>query len=155
MTRNTKAAHGGLHVVALFEALKGFLVLVTGFGLLAFIHRDLHEAAIQLVRLFHLNPASHYPLIFLDLTEHINNTRLWALAMASMLYALVRFVEAVGLWLQRQWAEWFGVLTGGIYIPIEIYELLNGVTWPKLTIFLVNTVVVVYLLLILLRNGKK
>ena len=39
----------GLHVVAIFEATKGLLVLVTGFGLLSFLHKDLHMAAEQLV----------------------------------------------------------------------------------------------------------
>ena len=43
----------GLRVVAVFEGAKGGLVLITGFGLLAFIHRDLHAAAEEVVRLFH------------------------------------------------------------------------------------------------------
>ncbi|MCZ7627423.1 MAG: DUF2127 domain-containing protein [Candidatus Methylomirabilis sp.] len=41
-------------------------------------------------------------------------------------YASVRFVEAYGLWLERRWAEWFAAVSGGIYIPFEIYELLYG-----------------------------
>ena len=91
----------GLHVVALFEGAKGVLVLVGGCGLLSFIHKDLHEAAMRLVEHVHLNPASHYPRIFLDLTERINDTRLWSLALAAAMYAVVRMIEAVGLWLRK------------------------------------------------------
>jgi len=42
---------------------------------------------------------------------------LWALALAAMLYAAVRFAEAYGLWHGRSWAEWFAILTGGYIFP--------------------------------------
>jgi uncharacterized membrane protein (DUF2068 family) len=109
-------SHAGLHLVALFEGAKGLLVLLAGFGLLTFIHKDVHEGAIGLVEHFHFNPASHYPRIFLDLTERITDTRLWAMACAALIYSIVRLAEATGLWLGRKWAEWFGILTGGMYI---------------------------------------
>jgi uncharacterized membrane protein (DUF2068 family) len=152
-----KRARGiaGLRLVAIFEGCKGVLVLLTGFGLLSLIHKDIHHAAALLVQHIHLNPASHYPRIFLDLSEKINDASLWAMAAAAMAYALVRLTEAVGLWLQRQWAEWFGALTGGIYIPAEIYELLQGVTWPRVTVLVVNVWIVSYLLFTLARSNQK
>lgn len=145
----------GLHVVALFEAVKGLLVLVAGFGLLSFIHRDVHEAAMRLVEFMHFNPASHYPRIFLDLTEHVNDTRLWSLAIAAAAYSGVRMIEAVGLWMRKTWAEWFAVLTGGMYIPVELYEVARSVTWPRVTVLVLNIAIVSYLLVVLLTsNGK-
>jgi uncharacterized membrane protein (DUF2068 family) len=137
---------GGLRVVSLFEAAKGLLVLLTGFGILAYIHQDLHLAAERLVRHFHLNPASSYPRIFIDLADHVTDAQLWLLAFSALLYALVRFVEAYGLWQARRWAEWFGLLMGAIYIPLELYEITRGVTWPKVTLLLVNAGVVGYLI---------
>lgn len=150
-----KAHSRGLHVVALFEGAKGLLVLLAGFELLSFIHKDIHEAAVRLVEHFHLNPASHYPRIFLDLTEHINDTNLWSMAAAAALYFVVRMIEAVGLWLRKSWAEWFAVLTGGMYIPIEIFEIARSVTWPRVTVLVVNLGVVSYLLFVLIKNGDK
>jgi uncharacterized membrane protein (DUF2068 family) len=144
-----------LHVVALFEGAKGVVVLLAGFGLLSFIHKDLHAAAVRLVEHAHLNPASHYPRIFLDLTERITDTRLWSLALGAATYAVVRLIEAVGLWLRKSWAEWFAILTGVLYIPIEIYEVARSVTWPRITVLVVNLGVVGYLLLILKRNGRQ
>ena len=145
----------GLHIVALFEGAKGLLVLLVGFELLTFIHNDVHEAAMRLVKHFHLNPVSHYPRIFLDLTEHINDTKLWSLAIAAAMYSAVRMIEAAGLWLRKAWAEWFAVLTGGMYIPIEIYEAAQHVTWPRVTVLVVNFGVVSYLLFVLIRDGGK
>lgn len=145
----------GLHVVALFEGAKGILVLLVGFELLNFIHQDIHEAALQLVRHFHFNPASHYPRIFLDLMGSISDTKLWDMAIAAALYSVMRMIEAVGLWLKRTWAEWFAVLTGGMYIPVEIYEVAHGITWPKVTLLLVNVGVVTYLSFVLIKDCEK
>jgi uncharacterized membrane protein (DUF2068 family) len=145
----------GLRVVSIFEATKGLLVLLTGFGLLAYIHKDLHLAAERLVRHSHLNPASRYPMIFLDLADHVTDGQLWFMALSALIYAVVRFVEAYGLWHERQWAEWFAILTGGIYIPIEMFEITRGVTWPKVTILIVNAAIVGYLSLILFQARLK
>ncbi|MDD2737035.1 MAG: DUF2127 domain-containing protein [Desulfuromonadaceae bacterium] len=74
----------GLHVVALFEGAKGALVLLAGFELLTFIHKDIHNAAVRLVEHLHLNPTSHYPRIFLDLTEHFSDCQLWAMTLSKI-----------------------------------------------------------------------
>lgn len=155
--RDTTGAHHtrGLHVVALFEGAKGILVLLAGFGLLSLIHKDLHGAAVRLVEHVHLNPASHYPQIFLDLTERITDARLWSLALGAALYSMMRLIEAVGLWKRKRWAEWFAILTGVLYIPIEIVEVARSITWPKVTVLVVNLGVVGYLFLVLIRNGRK
>ena len=145
----------GLHIVAIFEGLKGVLVLLVGFELLTFIHKDIHEAALRLVKHIHLNPASHYPRIFLDLMEQINDTRLWSIAIAAAMYSVVRMIEAVGLWLRKSWAEWFAVLTGGMYIPVEMYEVAHHVSWPKVTVLAVNLGSVSYLLFVLTRDGRE
>jgi uncharacterized membrane protein (DUF2068 family) len=145
----------GIRVVSLFEAAKGLLVLLSGFGLLTYIHKDLHLAAERLVRHFHLDPASRYPRIFLDLADHVTDTQLWTLALFALFYATVRFVEAYGLWRQRHWAEWFAVLTGGIYVPLELFELLRGVTWPKVTLLTVNAGIVAYLSFVLYQAQRE
>ena len=147
-------AKRGLRVVAVFEGAKGLLVLSAGFGVLAFIHRDLHSAAVELVRHFHLNPARHYPMIFIDAANRLTDERLWAIAFLALLYSIARFVEAVGLWLQRQWAQWFGFLTSVIFIPVELFEIVRRVTWPKATVLTVNTAIAVYLAYVLYRSKQ-
>jgi uncharacterized membrane protein (DUF2068 family) len=150
-----KLGKSGLRVVSFFEATKGLLIVLAGFGLLEFVHKDLHLAAEQLVRHFHLNPASRYPRIFLVLADNVSDVQLWVLALSALVYAIVRFVEAYGLWLQRRWAEWFGLLAGGVYVPIELYEIAHGVTWPKTVLLIVNVGVVGYLSFIVISGEKK
>ena len=145
----------GLHVVALFEGAKGILVLLVGFELLSYIHTDVNEAAMHLVKQFHLNPASHYPRVFLELVEHIDDTKLWSMAFAATMYFVVRMIEAGGLWLRKTWAEWFAVLSGGIYVPVEIYEVASKVTWPRITVLVANIGIVSYLLFVLIKEREK
>jgi uncharacterized membrane protein (DUF2068 family) len=110
--------------VAIFEAAKGLLVLIVGFDLLRPFHRDVQFNAEEMVRHLHLNPASRFPHIFVEATTRFEGMSLTPLALGAAAYALVRFVEAYGLWRQRRWAEWFAAASGAIYIPFEIRHLL-------------------------------
>ncbi len=148
---NTRRA---VRSIALLEAAKGLLVLLAGFGLLEFLHRDVQHLAEDLVAHFHLNPASRFPRLFIDLSAHINDTTLWLMTGGALLYASLRLFEAFGLWHQRRWAEWLGAVSGAIYIPIEIYELLHGFSALKLTFILVNMVCVIYLAYALYQHNK-
>jgi uncharacterized membrane protein (DUF2068 family) len=136
----------GIRLVALLEAAKGAVVIIAGFGLMALIHRDVQAVAEDVVRHLHINPAQHFPHIFLDAAAAASDARLWAMALAAMLYAIVRFAEAFGLWREQAWAEWFGIISGALYLPLEVYELTVRVSAIKLSILLVNLVVVGWLI---------
>lgn len=136
----------GIRTVALFEAFKGMIILLAGFALLRLVHRDLQIVADQIVRHLHMNPARHYPRIFLDAVAGISDSRIKYLAVFAFLYSVVRFVEAYGLWHLKVWAEWFAILSGGIYIPIEIVGLFIHATIIKGSVFVINLFIVLYLI---------
>jgi uncharacterized membrane protein (DUF2068 family) len=135
----------GVRLVAVFEALKGALVLGAGLGLLSLLHHDLQAAAERLVRHSHLNPAHHYPRIFIQAASHTNDARLRSLAALAFLYSVVRFIEAYGLWRMRAWAEWFAIIAGSVYLPVEVYEIFRRATWTRGIVLLTNLFIVVYL----------
>ena len=130
--------------IAIVEASKGLLVLLVGFGLLSLAHRDVEQFAAELVRHAHLNPASHHPHIFIEAATKATDSRLWMLALAAFLYAALRLSEAYGLWHRRRWAEIFAVVTGALYLPVEIYELIERVTVVRIIVFAVNAMIVAY-----------
>lgn len=136
----------------MFEALKGTLVFVAGFGLLSLVHRDVQAAAERLVQHLHLNPARHYPRVFIEAAGHINDTGLRSLAALACAYGIVRFIEAYGLWRKKVWAEWFAIISGSIYLPVEAYEIFEHATWMRATVFLVNAFIVGYLVYVRLLN---
>src|SRR5882672_30380 len=91
-----------VRAVALLEAAKGALVLLSGFGALSLIHQDVQRLAEQMVGHLHLNPASRYPRIFVDTAAHLTDARLSLFAILAATYALVRGVEGYGLWRHRR-----------------------------------------------------
>jgi uncharacterized membrane protein (DUF2068 family) len=131
-----------VRAIALLEAAKGMLVILTGFGALSLIHHDTQLFAERLVGHLHLNPAKHYPRIFIDTAAQLTDARLWMLAIFAATYGLVRLIEAYGLWHERRWAEWFAAASGGIYIPFELYELFHRYSWLSLGALAINVLVV-------------
>jgi uncharacterized membrane protein (DUF2068 family) len=136
----------GLRVIALFEAGKGLLVLLVGLELLSFIHHGVQNVGEEIVERFHLNFARHHPRILLYAATHLNDANVRLLALAALAYSTVRFIEAYGLWRLRAWAEWFAILSGGVYLPFELYELVRHPTLVKAGVLVVNAVIVAYLL---------
>ncbi len=148
-------AHKGLRAIAVFEAFKGALILAGGFGLLSFLGRDNEVFAERIIRTLHLNPAHHYPQIFITAMAETADSRLMLFAGFAAIYAGVRFAEAYGLWHARRWAEWFAALSGAVYIPVELYELAQRITWLRITALVVNVIVVGYMVWLLTENQRK
>ena len=150
-----KSSTTGLKTIAIVEALKGVVVLLAAAGVVSLVHENAQVIADEIVRHFHLNPASHYPRILLDAVRSLNSSKLWMLAMGAFLYSGIRFIEAYGLWRERAWAEWFGVISGAIYLPVEIYELFRGFSVIKLALLATNLLVVVILARAIQRNRQR
>jgi len=142
----------GERVVAAFEAAKGLLVLLVGFGLLRVVDEDVQWLAEELVRTLHLNPAKRLPRIFLDAAERHADVHLWMLAAFAFGYAVLRLAEAFGLWFGKRWAEWFAVASGAFYIPFEVYALWERATWLRATTLTANVAIVAYVGLTLWRR---
>lgn len=143
-----------LRTVALFEATKALVVLLAGLGVLALIHRDVQAIAEHLVQRLHFYPDHHYPHIFLEAASRVTDEQLWFTAGLALVYTIVRGIEAWGLWYERKWAEWFALCSGGLYLPVEIYELIHHATWFKLTVLLTNIAIVVFMAWMLKQSQK-
>ena len=135
-------SHKAIQFVAALEAFKGIVVLLAASGLLALMHHDLHDLAAQLIEHAHLNPASHYPQIFLDAADHVTDSRLKELAMGAALYSVLRLVEGYGLFRERIWAEMLAALSGAIYIPFEIAALIHKPTLISTGLLILNVGIV-------------
>lgn len=152
--RNSIHSSHGVRIVAAFEGAKGALVLLAGFGLLSIVHQSAQQVAEAIVRHFHLNPASRYPRVFIDVAGNISDSQLWLMAGFALAYASIRLIEAYGLWRERRWAEWFAVLSGGIYVPVEVYELLSGISWIKISTLALNLCIVAYMSHVLRHSSR-
>jgi uncharacterized membrane protein (DUF2068 family) len=61
-------------------------------------------------------------------------------------YALLEGLEAVGLWLQKRWAEYLTFIATSALIPLEVYEIVTKGSPFKVITLIVNVAVVAYLL---------
>ena len=55
-------------------------------------------------------------------------------------------IEAVGLWMVKRWGEYFAVVATSLFLPLEIYELTEKITWLRAGLLLVNIAAVVWLI---------
>ena len=143
--------------IACLEAAKSVVVILAGIGVLSLIHHDVQLVAERLVGHLHLNAAKGVPRIFIEYAGKLTDARLGMLAALAAVYSAARFIESYGLWRRRRWAEWFAAVSGAIYIPFEILELLRGGSWPAVGALAVNVAVVGVMVVALRRAaaGKR
>jgi uncharacterized membrane protein (DUF2068 family) len=126
---------------------KGFMAALLGITALAIFfswqnYAELHEFADS------LSLAGKRGIIHL-IVERIVSFKPGTLkftAIAASIYAIVTLAEAVGLWYERTWAQWLVIGTVCISIPPEIYELWKEVSLVKAIVFVLNIVILWYLL---------
>jgi len=144
-----------LRAIALVEFGKGVLVLLLGFGVISVIHRgDLWDLVENILDFLHFNLDSRPARFFLDLADRLSDMRLWRLAIVASVYSSLRFIEAYGLWFARPWAEWLAAISGMIYLPFELYEVIRRPSWLHFVILLVNVAIVIYMLYLRLFRRK-
>ena len=61
-------------------------------------------------------------------------------------YGALQLLEGVGLWMLKRWGEYVAVVGTSLFVPLEVHELLDRVTWVRVLALLVNLFAVGYLL---------
>lgn len=138
-------AQRALRSIAAFEAIKGVLAIAAGFGVLSLLHHDLHHIAASLIGRIGLDPGGHYPATILSDLDRLQATDSRVLIAVTVVYAVVRFSEAYGLWRARRWGEWLGALSGALYVPFELRHLLHSPSVTATLVVVFNVAVVAFL----------
>ena len=88
-----------------------------------------------------------------------NPSTLRWIALALFAYAAIQLAEGIGLWSLKRWGEYLAVVATSIFLPLEVYELTDKITWLRVGAFLINLLLVVYLIaskrLFGVRGGAK
>jgi uncharacterized membrane protein (DUF2068 family) len=69
------------------------------------------------------------------------------IVLGLLVFGSLLMVEGAGLWLLRRWGEYFAVVATSLFVPVEIYEIVEKVTWLRVVILLINLAAVLYILL--------
>ncbi|NDK39566.1 DUF2127 domain-containing protein [Pseudoxanthomonas gei] len=135
-------AHPGLHVLALFEGLKGLLALIAAASLEVLGPQPLRNLITSLISRFNLDPA-HGTLP--SLLDAINPGAVHLAVAVVSLYAVWRLVEGWGLWRARAWASWLGCVGTAAYLPLDAYAIYHHDGWHTWAVLVLNLIVVAVL----------
>jgi len=141
--------HFGVRGVALFEAGKGALAVLASIWLMTLRHKDMRDVTETVLeemrRVIHINPDRPLFQSMIRAAGGITPKGLRVFALLILAYAVLRFIEAGGLWLEREWAEWLALVTGAVYTPVFAFEFIRHPTGFRLLALVLNLLVVAYL----------
>ena len=133
-------------VVLILLGLAVFRLKSTRVSLKELFERDL-KSLDPFFRQIHFNVADsstvHSIEKFLDAKPSTYNL----IATGLLLYGALQLAEGIGLWSLKRWGEYVAVVGTTLFVPLEVYELTEKISWLKLVVLLVNVAAVLYLLL--------
>lgn len=131
--------HPGLHLIALFEAAKGSLALLSASGLELLGPAPIRRVIVEVSSGLHLHPNRGAIARMLGAID-LHAVHLTALLLLG--YACLRFIEAWGLWRARAWASWLGLVSAILYLPVDIIALWRHPGWIAAGVLAINLIVV-------------
>jgi uncharacterized membrane protein (DUF2068 family) len=134
-----------LRSIAAFEVVKGLLVLAAALGVLSLRHTDLHAVTDAFLLRHGINPERHYMRLFIEGVARATNHHVGEIAAVAFAYTAVRFIEGYGLWFEKHWAEWFAVISAGLYLPLELTHFGRHPSLFNALVILVNMLIILYL----------
>jgi uncharacterized membrane protein (DUF2068 family) len=67
-------------------------------------------------------------------------------AAAVATYGTLQLVESTGLWLMKRWGEYVAVVGTSLFLPLEVYEIVDKVTVLRIGALVINLFLVFYLI---------
>ena len=138
--------HTAMAFIAVFKLAKGLLLLLVGLGLLNLVYTEIATLFSLLLEALHLNADNHYLHALVLKVDALQPHSVLTMSVVSMAYAGLLFTEGLGLWFERAWAAYLTVIATSVFIPLELYEIIERITAPRLSILLLNVVIVLYLI---------
>lgn len=134
----------GLVMIVIYKSFVASLMAVTAIAL--FLTLKNHQSLEQFSESYILESKITFIDFILDKILNLNPKTLRLSGIAAAFYAGITAVEAIGLWHEKAWAEILVIVLVGVSVPLEILELLHGITLLKLIVFLINIAVLSYLI---------
>ncbi|MFI0906604.1 DUF2127 domain-containing protein [Streptomyces sioyaensis] len=143
-----------LRFLAVERAVRGVFIVLAAVGVWQFSNQkdavrrffDEYIAVLRPVaRHFHYD-LDHSPVVgTVQKTFGYQHSTLLLVAALLLAYALVEIIEGVGLWRAKRWAEYLTVVATAAFLPLEIYELTEKISWLKIATLVINILAVLYI----------
>lgn len=142
----------GLRTIALVEAAKGVLAWAAACGVLSLRHTDLHAATDAFLLRHGIDPERPYTRLAIESVARATHSHPREIIGFALAYGAIRLAEAYGLWRAKHWAEWFAVVSAGLYLPLELQHFAHRPGFIPGGIVMLNLVLIFYLAKLLLRQ---
>jgi uncharacterized membrane protein (DUF2068 family) len=143
-----------LLVIAIFKFIKGCLLLALAVGLLQFLHRDIAKTLTHLANALRVDSGNHYLVGLLAKARLINGKQIGVISGLTFAYSSLFFVEGVGLYLEKTWAEYLTIIATSLFVPLEIFEIARHPNFWKVATLLINLSIVAYLIWIVRKQRQ-
>jgi uncharacterized membrane protein (DUF2068 family) len=133
-------------VIILLLGLAVFKLKSTRVSLQELFERDLKSLR-PFFRQIHFNVSDSATINSIEKVLDAKPSTLNLIAFGLLLYGLLQVAEGIGLWSLKRWGEYVAVVGTTLFIPLEVYEITEKVSWLKVVVLLINVAAVLYLLL--------
>ena len=134
-----------LYFIAAFKLFKAVMLLLVGLGALKLVHRDVAETLTNWAGHIHVDPGGRRAHRIFEKAFNASPKQLEEIAAGTFFYSTLLFIEGIGLLLRRTWAEYFTTFMTALFIPLEIYEIIEKFTPQRVLILIINCAIVWYL----------
>jgi uncharacterized membrane protein (DUF2068 family) len=152
-TAHRKGGHSaGLYAIGIYKLFECALLIAAGFGTLKLLHKDIESVVTHWIHVLRVDPDNRYIHALMEKAFSVSPKQLKELSAGTFFYALLRFLEGIGLVLRKRWGEYLTIVVTALFIPLEIWEMVRRFTAIKMAVFIVNVAIVVYLAVGLRRS---
>lgn len=134
-----------IFLIGLFKLAKGLSLLIVGFGLLKLLHRDVASVTEHWIEVLRVDPDNRFIHRVLLKVFNVTPKQLKELSVGTFVYAAIFLTEGTGLLARKHWAEYMTLISTGLFIPLEVWEIHRRFTMLKLGVTVVNVLIVWYL----------
>jgi len=143
-----------LLLIGIFKLFKAALLVLVGIGAHKLLHQDVAEQLSHWVSQLRLDPGSHYLYAAIHKLGLLDDHHLKEISFGAFFYASLLTLEGVGLCLSERWAEYFTIIMTASLLPLEVLEVSRRVTVLRVSLLVLNLMIVGYLIRRLIRERR-
>ncbi len=101
------------------------------------------------------NPESRLVNFILEKSSLVDDRLLRRIGAVGFIYAALDLLEGTGLYLEKAWGEYLTLVITASFLPLEVFEVMRRLTWIRVSLLTVNSLVLFYLLKLVLDNVRR
>ena len=144
-----------LILIAAYKLLQAILFAAVGVGALRLLHKDIDDVLTELATALRFNPESRFVNFVLDKATLLNDPILRRIGVAAFCYSGLSLAEGIGLYLEKAWGEILTLIITASFLPWEIFEIIQKLTWIRVALLVINVLVFLYLLKLVASRKTK